>query len=151
MILCVTLNPCLDKTLTVRPWRPGDLVRGTGGARSRRREREQCRSGPLEAGAEAAARHVLGRHGRHALPSPAGSDDGLDPIVVPTESPTRVILTVRTESTPSRPRSSTRIRRFRLLRRKHWPVCVEGLLADEQVEALCLSGSSPAAGDARAL
>ena len=29
MILCVTLNPCLDKTLTVPAWRPGDLVRGT--------------------------------------------------------------------------------------------------------------------------
>ena len=28
MILCVTLNPCLDKTLTVPHWRPGDLVRG---------------------------------------------------------------------------------------------------------------------------
>ena len=28
MILCITLNPCLDKTLTVPPWRPGDLVRG---------------------------------------------------------------------------------------------------------------------------
>ena len=29
MILCVTLNPCLDKTLTVPSWKPGDLVRGT--------------------------------------------------------------------------------------------------------------------------
>src|SRR3954451_22992762 len=29
MILCVTLNPCLDKTLTVPAWRPGDSVRGT--------------------------------------------------------------------------------------------------------------------------
>src|SRR3954453_2589148 len=28
MILCVTLNPCLDKTLTVPPWQPGDSVRG---------------------------------------------------------------------------------------------------------------------------
>src|SRR5206468_466912 len=28
MIFCVTLNPCLDKTLTVPPWRPGDSVRG---------------------------------------------------------------------------------------------------------------------------
>ena len=28
MILCVTLNPCLDKTLTVPRWRPGDSVRG---------------------------------------------------------------------------------------------------------------------------
>ena len=29
MILCVTLNPCLDKTLTVPSWHPGDLSRGT--------------------------------------------------------------------------------------------------------------------------
>ena len=29
MILCVTLNPCLDKTLTVPAWKPGDLVRGS--------------------------------------------------------------------------------------------------------------------------
>ena len=28
MILCVTLNPCLDKTLTVPAWQPGDSVRG---------------------------------------------------------------------------------------------------------------------------
>ena len=28
MILCVTLNPCLDKTLTVPAWRPGELLRG---------------------------------------------------------------------------------------------------------------------------
>ena len=28
MILCVTLNPCLDKTLIVPAWRPGDSVRG---------------------------------------------------------------------------------------------------------------------------
>ncbi len=27
MILCVTLNPCLDKTLTVPAWQPGDNVR----------------------------------------------------------------------------------------------------------------------------
>ncbi len=29
MILCVTLNACLDKTLTVPAWQPGDNVRGT--------------------------------------------------------------------------------------------------------------------------
>ncbi len=28
MILCVTLNPCLDKTLTVPDWKSGDNVRG---------------------------------------------------------------------------------------------------------------------------
>ena len=28
MILCVTLNPCLDKTLVVPSWKPGDSVRG---------------------------------------------------------------------------------------------------------------------------
>ena len=29
MILCVTLNPCLDKTLSVPRWKPGDMIRGT--------------------------------------------------------------------------------------------------------------------------
>ena len=33
MILCVTLNPCLDKTLTIPFWHPGELIRGTSRAR----------------------------------------------------------------------------------------------------------------------
>ena len=96
MILCVTLNPCLDKTLTVPPWQPGDLVRGTairevvGGkgnnvARALRRLGQQARpvtflGGPIGGLCESRLR----------------ADDGLDPIVIPTKAPTRVILTVRT-------------------------------------------------------
>jgi tagatose 6-phosphate kinase len=98
MILCVTLNPCLDKTLTVPPWRPGDLVRGTvirevvGGkgnnvARALRRLGRvpvpvTFLGGPVGASCESLLR----------------ADDGLDPLAIPTAAPTRVILTVRTES-----------------------------------------------------
>src|SRR3954447_17068017 len=94
MILCVTLNPCLDKTLTVPAWRPGDLVRGTA-------VRE------VVGGKGNNVARALARLGRAACPvtflgGPVGArceellrrDDGLDPLVVPTAAPTRVILTV---------------------------------------------------------
>src|SRR5579875_1886396 len=100
MILCVTLNPCLDKTLTVPPWRPGDLVRGTnlrevvGGkgnnvARALTRLGQSARPVTFLGGAVGAACESLLRR-----------DDGLDPLVVPTGAPTRVILTVRTGTSP---------------------------------------------------
>ena len=100
MILCVTLNPCLDKTLTVPAWRPGDLVRGTGVrdvvggkgnnvARALLRLARKPRPVTFLGG-------TVGSHCELLL----RTDDALDPIVVATESPTRVILTVRTESTP---------------------------------------------------
>jgi len=99
MILCVTLNPCLDKTLTVPSWRPGDLVRGVA-------VRE------VVGGKGNNVARALKRLGRTARPVTflGGSvgqycgellvrDDGLDPIIVATEAPTRVILTVLTQST----------------------------------------------------
>jgi 1-phosphofructokinase family hexose kinase len=100
MILCVTLNPCLDKTLTVPPWQPGDLVRGTairevvGGkgnnvARALRRLGRDPRPVTFLGGAVGATCESLLR-----------SDDGLDPLVIATAAATREILTVRTESTP---------------------------------------------------
>jgi 1-phosphofructokinase family hexose kinase len=98
MILCVTLNPCLDKTLTVPPWRPGDLVRGTalrevvGGkgnnvARALRRLGQESLPVTFLGGAVGATCEARLR-----------DDDGLDPLVIPTAASTRVILTVRTES-----------------------------------------------------
>src|SRR4051812_31505132 len=97
MILCVTLNPCLDKTLTVPPWRPGDSVRG--------RSATEVVGGKGNNVARALSR--LGRQARPVtfLGGPVGShceellrrDDGLDPLVTPTQADTRVILTVRTE------------------------------------------------------
>jgi tagatose 6-phosphate kinase len=97
MILSVTLNACLDKTLTVGPWRPGENIRG-------RAVRESV-GGKGNNVARALAR--LGRPARPVtfLGGAVGarclelmkSRDGLDPIVIPTESVTREILTVRTE------------------------------------------------------
>jgi tagatose 6-phosphate kinase len=100
MILCVTLNPCLDKTLTVPPWQPGDLVRGTairevvGGkgnnvARALRRLGRDPRPVTFLGGAVGSTCEARLR-----------SDDGMDPLVIPTAAATREILTVRTESTP---------------------------------------------------
>jgi tagatose 6-phosphate kinase len=100
MILCVTLNPCLDKTLTVPPWQPGDLVRGmairevVGGkgnnvARALKRLGRDPRPVTFLGGAVGAT-----------CASRLRSDDGLEPLVIPTSAETRVILTVHTESTP---------------------------------------------------
>src|SRR4051812_23497432 len=99
MILCVTLNPCLDKTLTVPSWRPGDLVRGTrvrevvGGkgnnvARALKRLGRSPRPVTFLGGA-------IGQHSAELL----RRDDELDPIVVETQASTREILTVLTQST----------------------------------------------------
>src|SRR3954454_18790527 len=100
MILCVTLNPCLDKTLTVPAWQPGDSVRG--------RAVREVVGGKGNNVARALTR--LGRSARPAtfLGGPVGShcegllrrDDGLEPLVSPVASDTRVILTVRTQGGP---------------------------------------------------
>jgi 1-phosphofructokinase family hexose kinase len=142
MILCVTLNPCLDKTLTVPPWRPGDLVRGTairevvGGkgnnvARALRRLGRESRPVTFLGGAVGAT-----------CESRLRSDDRLDPLVIPTEASTRVILTVRTESSAEQsaffdpdpeilPAEAIRMQQL-----------VEQALRGD-VAALTLSGSSP--------
>jgi 1-phosphofructokinase family hexose kinase len=143
MILCVTLNACLDKTLTVPAWRPGDLVRGlavrevVGGkgnnvARALRRlGQHPCPvsflGGPTGARCEALLRH----------------DDDLDTLSIPTEAETRVILTVRTEATADQTAffdpdpAITANEAEAMLQR------LEQAL-DGEVEALTLSGSSPA-------
>src|SRR5262249_49462627 len=97
MILCVTLNPCLDKTLTVPACRPGDSVSGR-------------RTSEVVGGKGNNVARALKRLGRDARPAtflggPVGqlcegllrSADGLDPLVTPTAAPTRTILTVRTD------------------------------------------------------
>src|SRR3954447_16890160 len=97
MILCANLNPCLDKTLSVPAWKPGDSVRG--------RALREVVGGKGNNVARALTR--LGRAARPAtfLGGPVGDycevllrrDDTLDPLVTPTAATTRVILTVRTE------------------------------------------------------
>ncbi len=72
------------------------------------------------------------------------SDDALEAIVVPTESSTRVILTLRTEATSEQtaffdPNPAITVEEARAL-----AACVERELCGGGIEALCLSGSSPA-------
>lgn len=145
MILCVTLNPCLDKTLTVPPWKPGDSVRGTAVR-------------DVVGGKGNNVARALTRLGRRARPvtflgGPVGAhceallrrDDGLEPVVVPTASDTRVILTVRTEASPEQTAffdpdpAVTQAEADALFR------AVESALDGGDVEALTLSGSSPGA------
>jgi len=144
MILCVTLNPCLDKTLTVPVWQPGDLVRGramrevVGGkgnnvARALKRLGRNSRPVTFLGGA-------VGVHCESLL----RADDGLDPLVVRTEAPTRVILTVRTEASVVQtaffdPDPSVAAAEAGALARQ-----VDQALRLDKVVALVLSGSSPA-------
>jgi tagatose 6-phosphate kinase len=143
-ILCVTLNPCLDKTLTVPHWRPGDLVRGVA-------VRE------VVGGKGNNVSRALKRLGRTAWPvtflgGPVGeycenllrTDDGLEPLVVSTAAPTRVILTVRTEESADQtaffdPDPSISAGEADALMEQ-----VEKSLGAGVVDALTLSGSSPA-------
>ncbi len=143
MILCVTLNPCLDKTLTVPHWRPGDLVRGTkvrevvGGkgnnvARALKRLGRQSRPVTFLGG-------VIGSHCETLL----RQDDGLEPLVVASGAPTRVIVTVRTGETDEQtaffdPNPAISPNEAEALSR-----AVDEALATGAVEALTLSGSSP--------
>lgn len=145
MILCVTLNPCLDKTLVAPAWSPGDSVRGRAirevvGGKGNNVARALARLGRP-------ARPVtfLGGHVGTRCESLLRRDDGLDPIVIPTAADTRVILTVRTESTPEQtaffdPDPAISFDESDALFRG-----VEDALEQGGVEALTLSGSSPSA------
>jgi 1-phosphofructokinase family hexose kinase len=143
MILCVTLNPCLDKTLIVPAWQPGDSVRG----RSIRQ---------VVGGKGNNVSRALARFGRATRPvtflgGPVGVlcerllrlEDRLDPVVINTASTTRVILTVRTETSDEQSAffdpdpAITRKEAETLIQ------TVERLLGETPIDALTLSGSSP--------
>ncbi len=143
MILCVTLNPCLDKTLIVPAWQPGDSVRGqsvrevVGGkgnnvARALKRLGREARPATFFGGA-------VGEHCAALLKR----DDGLEPLVTPTDAPTRTILTVWTESTALQSAffdpdpAVTPTEAENLYHR------IEGALTEGGVTGLTLSGSSP--------
>ena len=145
MILCVTLNPCLDKTLTVPAWTPGDSVRGTA-------VREVV-GGKGNNVARAVTR--LGRPARPVtfLGGPVGvhcesllrRDDGLDPIVVATAADTRVILTVRTAESPTQTAFFDPDPPVNADETEALFLAVEAAVGSPEtpVRALTLSGSSP--------
>jgi tagatose 6-phosphate kinase len=142
MILCVTLNPCLDKTLTVPDWKPGDNVRGLAV--------EEVAGGKGNNVARALTR--LGRSARPVtfLGGAVGArcesllrgEDGFDPLIVPTRAATREILTVRAPAVEATaffdpdPKVTAEEAEALLVE-------VEKALKRGDVEALTLSGSSP--------
>jgi len=142
MILCVTLNPCLDKTLTVPGWRQGDNVRGTEvrefvGGKGNNVARALRRLGRAPRPAT-----FLGGAVGHRCEALLRLETDLDPIVIATSAPTREIVTVRSlgvaptaffDPDPA----ITAEEADALLKR------VEAELARGEVEAITLSGSSP--------
>jgi fructose-1-phosphate kinase PfkB-like protein len=144
MILCVTLNPCLDKTLTVRPWRPGAMIRGLAvrevvGGKGNNVARALARLGRSGVRPVTFLGGMLGERCERLL----RELDGFDPLITPTEAPTREILTVRTGDTAEQtsffdPNPAIRPDEAAALLNR-----VEGALIAEGVEAVTLSGSSP--------
>lgn len=143
MILCVTLNPCLDKTLTVPAWQPGDSVRGistralVGGkgnnvARAIKRFGHVARPVTFLGGA-------VGRECEERL----RRDDGLDPIVVNTAAPTRVILTVRNQLDNAQTAFFDPDPEITPDEASRFVGTIAEALRDGGVQALTLSGSSP--------
>ena len=143
MIYAVTLNPCLDKTLTVPDWKPGDSVRGralsavVGGkgnnvARTLRRLGRDVRPVTFLGGSIGGVCDTMLR-----------TVDGLDPLVTRTVSETRVILTVRTSPSNEQtaffdPDPEISADEARQLSRT-----VEDAIDSLEINALTLSGSSP--------
>jgi 1-phosphofructokinase family hexose kinase len=143
MILCVTLNPCLDKTLTVPDWHPGDNVRGQAvrevvGGKGNNVARALSRLGR-----EARPVTFLGGAVGDRCEALLRRDDGLDPIVIRTEAPTRTVLTVRTGDGPRQTAffdpdpAVTRAEAEALAGQ------VEAALSAGNITPLTLSGSSP--------
>jgi tagatose 6-phosphate kinase len=100
MKLCVTLNSCLDKTLTVPPWTPGEhQVRGSAvsqvvGGKGVNVARALCRLGH----AAQPALFLGGELGQLCYRL-LREQDSFTPLVTWTQAPTREILTVRTGDT----------------------------------------------------
>jgi 1-phosphofructokinase family hexose kinase len=143
MILCVTLNPCLDKTLTVPPWMMGENVRGI--------ELREVVGGKGNNVARALVR--LGRSARPVtfLGGAVGAhcdtllrrDDGFDPLIVPTRAATRVILTVRTDKTDEQTAFFDPDPSVESSEAANLIEVVERAVSERGVEVLTLSGSSP--------
>lgn len=144
MILCVTLNPCLDKTLTVPAWSPGDNVRGTAvrevvGGKGNNVARALKRLGRSEVRPATFLGGAVGRRCAELFLR----DDAMDALAIPTEAPTREILTVRTEGTDAQ---SAFFDPDPAIAPEEAGALLKGIdaeLASGRVEALTLSGSSP--------
>lgn len=100
MNICVTLNPCLDKSLVVPPWQPGshqvrgsriDMVVGGKGVNVAR--------GLTRLGQSARPALFLGGEIGELCERLLHQRDELEPIIAWTSESTREVLTVRTDNT----------------------------------------------------
>ena len=142
-VLCVTLNPCLDKTLTVPAWKPGDNVRGTairevvGGkgnnvARALKGLGQSARPATFLGGSTGSRCELLLKR-----------DDGMEPLVIASSAETRTILTVRTGESADQ---SAFFDPDPAISDNEADLMLEAIRLEIQsghVQALTLSGSSP--------
>lgn len=145
MILCVTLNPCLDKTLTVPHWQPGDLVRGVGAREVVGGKGNNVARALQRLGRTARPVTFLGDWVGDRCAQLLRQDDGLDPIIVPTSASTRVILTVRTDSTTEQTAFFDPDPTIEPAEADALIGRIEEALSTNEISALTLSGSSPSA------
>ncbi len=100
MNICVTLNPCLDKTLVVPPWRPGEQqVRGQDVSIIVGGKGVNVARGLARLGQPARPALFLGGEVGELCDRLLRQQDQFEPIVTWTEAATREILTVRTGQT----------------------------------------------------
>lgn len=144
MILCVTLNPCVDKTLVVPAWMPGSNVRGVS-TRSVAGGKGNNVARALRGLGHGDVRPVSffgGRAGELSLEL-LRSQDGFDPIAIPTAAETRVILTVLTDGTTEQTAFFDPDPAITASEAAALIEAVAHAIETRQVHALTLSGSSP--------
>ena len=144
MILCVTLNPCLDKTLTVPAWKPGESVRGVRlgeivGGKGNNVARALKQTGHANVRPVTFLGGSTGDHCAQLL----RNQDRFEPLVVSTVAQTRVILTVTTQSTGDQTAFFDPDPAIEPQEAAQLIGLVEAELKSGQVTALTLSGSSP--------
>jgi 1-phosphofructokinase family hexose kinase len=146
MILCVTLNPCLDKTLTVPPWKPGDSVRGSAVSEVVGGKGNNVARALKRLGREARPVTFLGGPVGDRCASLLRDAEGFDPLIVPSEAPTRTILTVRTEESSEQTAFFDPDPEIQAEEADELLRAVDQAIAGGGVEAVTLSGSSPSEG-----
>lgn len=143
MILTVTLNPCLDKTLVVDPWEPGQNVRARAMSHVAGGKGNNTARVLQTLGYEAKPITLLGGWvGKH-LAQLFAEQDGLDPLIVWTEAPTRIIVTIRTGDTAQQsaffdPNPDITPEESRRLRDAY-----RGMFVRKPIEMVVMGGSAP--------
>ena len=144
MILCVTLNPCLDKTLVVPSWKPGDSVRGRSvrevvGGKGNNVARALDRLGRKPVRPVTFLGGAVGQRCEELL----RDEERLDPILTRTAAATREILTVRVDGSDEPTAFFDPDPVVTAAEARALTIAVEAALALGEVKALTLSGSSP--------